>query len=80
MIKYAAIVECSYYEQDPYDSHAPGSIVKYHSLKEFKDRREMELWVERQVKTKLSSPIYRIIQFEELKVTTEVKINFGTLE
>lgn len=72
-MKYAVIYKESYYVA-PYDKHDTGGTSYYDTLQEFDDKAALLKWVELE-ESRFAKRTYRVIEFNELKVTKTVHID-----
>ncbi len=74
-MKFAVIYKGSYYEA-PYDQHDTGHTSYYPTITEFDTKEALLRWIENEDNSKYSSKKpYRVIQFDELKVTKTVQFD-----
>lgn len=79
-MKYAAIVEDSYYVEGDERSRTnpghgyPGHTVNYSKFIEFKDEEEMKKWIISNESSALNKKKYKIIRYENLKVSLKTSI------
>lgn len=74
-MKYAVIYKESYYVAG-YDARDSGHTAYYDTMQEFEDRESLMKWITREESdTRFNKKIYRVIQFEELKVSKTIEID-----
>ena len=71
-MKYAVIYKDSY-ESAPYDRNDLGSIVHYDTIKLFDSKENLIHWIKEE-ETRYAKKTYRVIQYEDLKVTKTIQI------